>query len=423
MKKLSDPSNPPIERGIGAVGVGKKGSKSMDAALAMEIVEQLRSGTVHPVTRAAFVGALMMKGVSEEEKVLEQAFLPGAFEDMDLLANAVIEKEIPIFVREVCVQLLKKETMNVETSKKIGQFLFSEEIGNAARGLMASILRVRYETEEEYFGIWQAMQATLEIPFCTSVLKGAPVLQMAEPFDGVERGFLITPLLASYFSQRYRVISLVGDSSGPKFGLTLKDLAVALGGKCIAGNHEIEGENPDFGFFADQKDISKALFRWVAIRKRLKKRPFAATLERLVKLCDARILLTSAFHTPYLEKMTRLAENVGFTGVIVVNRGMEGTLAFPLTRPIEMLCAAKQKDGTYLRNHFELAPETLMRWDPLREVMLKEPTVSENVHLIQAFHKTGCSGNEPFDRRVHLTRKGLDVALEWVEQNIFSESL
>jgi hypothetical protein len=214
------------------------------------------------------------------------------------------------------------------------------------------------------------------------------------------------------------VISLVGDSSGPKFGLTLKELALALEGKFISGNHEITEENPPFGFFIDQQNLSRALFRWVAIRKNTKKRPFAATLERLVNPCKARILLTSAFHAPYLEKMTRLAEHAEFPGVIVVNRGMEGTLAFPLTRPIEILCSAKQKDGSTLRNHFELDPVALMHWEPQREVMLKDPAVSENAQHIQTFHKTGSSGNDPFDKRVHLTRKGLSIALDWVEKNI-----
>ena len=204
----------------------------------------------------------------------------------------------------------------------------------------------------------------------------------------------------------------------PKFGLTLKDLAAALGGKFISGNREIGGENPDFGFFADQQDLSRALFRWVEIRKCFKKRPFAATLERFVNACEARILLTSAFHAPYLEKMTRLAENAGFPGAIVVNRGMEGTLAFPLTRPVEILCSAKQKDGSCLRKHFELDPVALMQWEAPREVILKEPGVSENARLVQAFQKTGSSGDDAFDKRVHLTRRGLDVALKWVEEHI-----
>ena len=57
----------------------------------------------------------------------------------------------------------------------LGKFLFSDEPGDAARGWVASFLRVRYETDDEYEGLLQAMDDTLEPAFKTPAPKASPL--------------------------------------------------------------------------------------------------------------------------------------------------------------------------------------------------------------------------------------------------------
>src|SRR5476649_952231 len=100
--------------------------------------------------------------------------------------------------------------------------------------------------------------------------------------------------------------------------------------------------------------MSKALDRWVDLRHQIIKRPFLSTLERFINPLKADILIASAFHPPYGEKMMTVAERAGFKNIIIVRNGIEGTIAFPLLRGVKVLLSAKQKDGTFRRHEIAI---------------------------------------------------------------------
>ena len=71
-----------------------------------------------------------------------------------------ITSDAPEFVQWVCRQLLMGHTLDRQTAYDLGKFLFFDEPGDAARGWVASFLRVRYETDDEYEGLLQAIEGT-----------------------------------------------------------------------------------------------------------------------------------------------------------------------------------------------------------------------------------------------------------------------
>ena len=105
-----------------------------------------------------------------------------------------------------------------------------------------------------------------------------------------------------------------------------------------------------------------------------------------------------------------LAQRAGFKGIIVVHNGIEGTIAFPLLRPVKLLLSAKQKDGIFKRH--EMTIENTPGVD--MEVMIEKPKASDNARLIEAYIKSGGSGNKHFDLRVKSTSEGLNQALKWL---------
>lgn len=54
--------------------------------------------------------------------------------------------------------------------------------------------------------------------------------QLAEPFDGMNRGELLTPLLAQHLQKNFNVVAVsqCGRSSGPKYGQNLLDIATSM---------------------------------------------------------------------------------------------------------------------------------------------------------------------------------------------------
>jgi len=408
MAIVLDPNEPAINRGIKTVGIGKKGSKSLSAELALEIAEDLRSGKVSDAAKGAFFAGLFAKGIEPQEKVLELAFTT------DLMSNA------PEFVQWVCRQLQEGHTLDKKTAYDLGKFLFSDEPGDVARGWVASYLRVRYETDDEYEGLLEAIDDTLEPAFKILTPSGDPIIQMAEPFDGVDHSYMITPLIGRFLqSKGYRVVHQIGRNSGPKLDMNLWDIAQALGQKAALSNSDLASDKPSFGWFFHQSLMSRPLDRWVDLRRQIIKRPFLSTIERFLNPLKADILIASAFHPPYGEKMMTIAERAGFKGVIIVRNGIEGTIAFPLLRDVKVLLSARQKDGSFRRH------EMIIENTPLVEIeeMVEKPKARDNARLIENFVKAGSSAEQGignikhFDLRVKSTSEGLQKALEWLRAN------
>ncbi len=419
MPIVLDPTEKALRRGIKTVGVGKKGSKALTPDLAQEIIADIQSGSAHPAAIGAFFAGLVNKGVEGQEYVLEQVFSPGVFSDLPRLVEA-IAPDAPADIKTVCLRLLNQETLTVDGARDLGRFLFSESKGDGARGLVASLLRVRYETDDEYQGLWQAMQETLSPSFKSPLPDGAPVVQLAEPFDGNDHSFLITPLVGQFLQdQGFRVIHMVGRNSGPKLVMNLYDVIENLDVSFARSNQDLMNVQPKFGWFLDQKDLSPAMDRWVDIRHQTIKRPFLATLEKFIKPVPAQIMISSAFHPPYGEKMTTISERCGFPGVMVVRNGIEGSMAFSLKRPAKILLSARQKDGSYLRHEIIFDVEKFLGTTPLTEEARECLDAKTNARLIKSYVDQGTSGDEWFDLRVKVTCAGFAQGLGWLKENIY----
>ena len=403
-----------IRRGIRTVGVGKKGSKPLSGELAQEIAEDLKAGKVTPASAGAFFAGLFYKGTTPDEEVLGSAFeTPGALKDPRLLVQALAD-DAPDFVQDICLRLLSGQTLDKSTAYRLGQFLLSDAPGDGARGLIASLLRVRYETDDEYEGLLTAINETIVPAFCTPVPSGEPIIQMAEPFDGNDHSYMVTPLLGRYAQELgYRVVHLTGRNSGPKSVYNLLDVADALAVPYARGNVDLGNPKSEYGWFIRQQDLSPAVDRWVDIRRQTIKRPFLATLEKFLNPVAARIVVTSAFHPPYGEKMRTVSERAGFAGIIVVRNGMEGGLGFPLLRPAKILLSTRQKDGSYLRHEMDFDAGVKMEVEEKRERLL----ASQNARLIEQYACAGSSGDKHFDLRVKATCEGLRRAIEWLGKN------
>lgn len=93
---------------------------------------------------------------------------------------------------------------------------------------------------------------------------------------------------------------------------------------------------------------------WQALRRVVMKRPGLATAEKFLDTVGCSLFVSSAFHPPYTEKMADMAEELGFPAAIVLRRGLEGSLAFPVSgkRTADVLCSVRLADGSYERHNF-----------------------------------------------------------------------
>ena len=416
MSLVLDNTEPAIVRGIKTVGVGKKGSKALTPELTWEILEDLKSGKVSPAAKGAFFAGLLAKGIEKHEEVLGSVFNPGALKNHAHLVEA-IAADAPDFVRWVCVQLFSGHTLDKQTAYDLGVFLFSNQPGDGARGMVASFLRVRYETDNEYEGLLKALSETLNPNFTQTVPKGQPIIQLAEPFDGMDHSWMITPLIGSCVQEfGYRAVHMTGKNSGPKLVMNLLDIAGHLKMTSMKSSSDLMSSKPRFGWLCNQNDMSDAVERWNTIRRQTIKRPFMSTLERFVNPFKADILIASAFHPPYGEKMITIAERAGYKGVIIVRNGIEGSMAFPLLRPVKMLLSARQKDGSFKRNEISLDPPSV---GIKVEQIVEKLTADVNARLIEQYALKGTSGDKHFDARIKATNAGLYLGIQWLKRSVY----
>lgn len=404
----------PIQQGVKLIGIGKHGSKKLPDALILEIKEELKQGKAEPILIGAFFGALMMKEIESTYFLLEEYLGKGTLSDASKMWDSVCT-DAPAGMKSIGVKLINKQTLTVEEARELGAFLFSDEPGGSFRGMAVSILRIRYETDEEYQGLYTAIQNTVN----NNAVKFTkePVIQLAEPFDGVEHSYMITPILAHELQkQGYHVVVSCARTAGPKITLNAWDLYKGLHAEFINTQTEVNTAKPKFGWGLDQKVFYPALDTWVDKRRIIMKRPFLSTLEKVMNPVKANILITSVFHIPYLEKMVQLGEMAGFDGVIVLKRGLEGSLAPSLAKATGVLCAAKLPDGTFITKNIEASHADFAPYRSDADAIIENLNLEQNIKRINTYIAEGKTGDPDFDSRTGLAIELYTQGLHWIRQ-------
>lgn len=412
---LDSPVDTPLGRGIKHIGIGKYGSKPLPPDLLADCRTALSDPASHPLQRGAFLGALLAKGPTPAEMALEEGIGKGAFSHPTFFINKVCP-DLPVGMHPIATKLVRGHNLQVSEAHQLGDYLFGEGSCETFRGLAASIMRVRHETNEEYFGLMRAAERTYSPGFGPISCADRPLVQLAEPFDGVDNSYLITPLLGQFFQKRgYGAISMVGRSGGPKFTLNALDLYMHLGCQFLQSNHELDTPLERYGWVLDQKALSPALNRWVDRRRTLIKRPFLATLEKVLNPCHAQILVTSVFHITYQMKMAELALMAGFDAAIVLKRGLEGSLAPSTSRASGILCAVRTHRGHLFYQHFEADSPTFASFRTEADQQYDYPLATDNARLVRQFMDAGSTTDADFDNRVRLAQALYGRGLDWIE--------
>ncbi len=403
-----------LAQGVKLIGIGKHGSKKLPDELIVEISGELKKGSSPALLVGAFFGALMMKDIEPSYLLLEKYSGKGSLANASIMWDNLFA-DTPLQMKSIGIKLLNKETLTEEEAKALGLFLFSDEIGDSFRGMAVSVLRIRYETDDEYKGLYNAI---IEKSLSTNIsFDNKPIIQLAEPFDGVEHSYMITHILANELQkQDYNVIVSCGRSSGPKITLNTWDIYKALNADFLTPDKNTASQKPNYGWALDQKVFFPELDKWVDKRRVIMKRPFLATLEKVLNPAKADILITSVFHIPYLEKMIELGFMAGFNAVIVLKRGLEGSLAPSLSKATGILCGVKLKDGSIITQNFDANSERYSAFKSAADDMVEPLELTTNIEYIQHYLNEGITENEDFDLRIKLAVSLYNEGLEWIKK-------
>ncbi|MBK8202956.1 MAG: hypothetical protein IPK68_11750 [Bdellovibrionales bacterium] len=111
------------------------------------------------------------------------------------------------------------EDLSVQEAYELGSLLFSESFDQQAKAMIATYLRMKHACLGEYEGILKALDECYHRHSKAKTdgnydRKERILWQISEPFDGLDRNFLLTPLLGQLIKKRgHEAIYLGGPSS------------------------------------------------------------------------------------------------------------------------------------------------------------------------------------------------------------------
>ncbi|PXF44599.1 hypothetical protein BWQ96_05676 [Gracilariopsis chorda] len=439
--KVFDASSTALQEGIKAVAVGKHGSKPVPAAILPDIDAELALCNENACEellwqRASFLGALFVKAeLSADEMSLlvrrcgNSAKVAGRkrmLDDLRISAGEVLasitdaEGELETFAMRV----LCDEELDERETATLGALLFSKNGDWAVKALIAHVMRVRHESASELAGLSVAAWRSVKDAFVKRERTRHTYALMAEPYDGTRTWDMLTPLVAKHLHDKYgiRVVLGVGESSGPKYGPNLREVAREMGIAFVRDGDELERafeEGADM-VAVDQGDASEGLHRWVRMRRAIVKRPGIASAEKFADVIPggSEVFIGSAFHESYMEKMAAAAEAIGYSGYVIVGRGVEGTIGVGVgaRKKALLLCGWKGRNGGYGREQVVYrAEEDGVQSDD--KAVKGAVTAGGNASKLRAFMRVGGSGDDLFDRRARATVSAVEKALRVLQRH------
>ena len=187
-------------------------------------------------------------------------------------------------------------------------------------------LRIKRETNEENWGVFQAIQTQTK----QAIADVEQLLILSDPYNGFNRHCPIAAFLPAVLAASgLPTLSQGVQEMGPKFGVTHSQVLAQAG---IATDLSVEQardriNDPELSWaYCDQAQASSSLYALQNLRTRMIKRPSLATLEKLVMPIKAQQkthLQIGFVHKEYPAILAEVAQQAGFESALII-RGVEG---------------------------------------------------------------------------------------------------
>src|SRR5688572_28098883 len=119
MPKKNSTTDDTMTAAIRTVGVGKHGSRNLSSDQVQAIGDIIKEGSAEAIVVGAFFGALFAKGISPEEKALENVFENEIF-SFPLKLVSRLAPEAPSDIQNLCASLLAGKELDYSQAHRLG---------------------------------------------------------------------------------------------------------------------------------------------------------------------------------------------------------------------------------------------------------------------------------------------------------------
>ncbi len=332
---------PQLHAAMKAKGIGPQGSRALTAEEIAGVFAEIQAGSAPPALEGAFLAAFrILDRTPEEERIFgEHRQRLAILRHPETLFLAGGEGQRPAAPYDsILKKLLDHGELDSGECQAVVRGLLETELSDRFKAALLQGLRVKRETPEEMRALYKALLGHAprrEVFF-------PDLVDIAEPYDGCGRG----PSLGFYVAV---VTSCLGLPTaihgtrglGPKYGRTCVDVMLDLGVPRLSDLEEAERLIQEIGFAGlDQEQAFPALKSLQPMRNAMMKRPFLATLEKL--LCplhsQGRHLLVCGYvHRDYKALLPHAIFGAGLAQELLLMRGAEGSIVLDSSRKATVL--------------------------------------------------------------------------------------
>lgn len=305
-------------------GIGPSGSKQLNEDSCKEAFHLIYEESLNLITRLTLLVALLTLERNEfEEKVL--ANLREVSDQLNPVLKRYLSGDTNDPFEKIIFKVIRRENLSQEEAKQSMVYFFDDEVLDCNKAAFLEAERLKRETTLENLSFLEAFwNRTVR-----KSLNEDYLIDFCNNYDGWARTANYSTI-TSVFLAHLGVPSLIHglDRVAPKNGYTTKSILDLLGNK----------ESPKNFFYKDQSQFFPELFAMKAMRHDMVKRPFLATLERLlqpVQVEKGNYQIIGYTHKAYKLEFARIIQGLGKSGKAWIVKGEEGSTQLALSRPSE----------------------------------------------------------------------------------------
>jgi anthranilate phosphoribosyltransferase len=355
--------------------VGPSGSRHLNEDDLQIIVTAMASDEVNLVSKAVLVtSVIILERNSLENRLLNQwksheKFLPGElitlfFEDPASDFHSILKK------------ILRNENLDADAASAGMVYLLNANIPDYQKGVFLIGERLKRETFEENEAFFRTMRQRANFR-----LVNVPLLiDLSDPYDGFRRYPIYTPFAASLLGAMGFPACCHGtEEVAPKKGHTIHKILNLVGKNPLksvsAVAEDIENEEIRWGYL-DQSIYFPALNNLIKLREKIVKRPFLATLEKLLQPLRSpgkNVLVTGFVHEDYKKKFAKLLKNQPSVDAALIVKGMEGSTQIDFRKKFEAVILQNGKIAAdkVEKNHIDYPKKEWEKCHSLAEYTLE----------------------------------------------------
>lgn len=301
-------------------GIGPAGSKSLSEEQAKEAKILLEDASLNLTTQLTLITALLTLESNAFELDLIKALRKS--ESLNPLLKRFLDNKPNGRFEKIILSVINRKDLEEKEAKEAMVFFFDPNEPDCLKASFLEAQRLKRETTTENItflnSFWdKAKRETFE---------GEVLLDFCNNYDGWARTAnysTFTALFLAYCSIPTLLHGL--DVVAPKNGYTSQQILSKLDSRRFDEN---------FNFY-DQKDFFPALFAMKQMRSDMVKRPFLATIERLLQPLQAKNgnqMVIGYTHTAYKTEFARIIQLQNKTKTAIIIKGEEGSTQLPLGR-------------------------------------------------------------------------------------------